>query len=586
MGFANTLARRKQKRVPLTQRTVEGGSSRRSRWPLPALAFAGLLVGLVLYGPALSGEFVLDDLTLPLAAADAPQPFAGWQAGSRPVLMVSYVLNGMLLGVSPGAYHRVNLLIHVVNACLVFLVLRALLRRAGWVEDSARFAEIGGALVFLVHPLQTESVSYIAGRSESLAAFFLLAAYAVFLYDRRGAISWRRAFAVIVLFGLAVKTKENAVSLAAVLFLTDVMWPRAFSLDGPRRNWRLYALMLPGVVLAAVVVFRMLATADTAGFSVRSYTWYQYAFTESRAIFTYMRLAIAPVGQALDHDFAPSRTILEHGAAIYIALLAGLVVLAIRARRRYPLGCFGFLMFLAWLAPTSSFVPIDDALVERRMYLPLLGLILIGCEIARRWKLSRAAAIGLLSVTLIVLGGLCHARNRWWSTPELLLVKSAEAAQHNPRPLLNVAEALMRRERCDLALPYLDRAERILPGNYFVHAIRGRALACLGRSEEGLAHLKVAAQIRPCSEVYEWIGLVYGQMGESAKAGENLRKAVELDPGSATAHGSLALWYESTGEFAAAARELQAAASLDKNDTSARARLERIRRFIRAGQAL
>jgi len=84
MGFANTLARRKQKRVPLTQRTVEGGSSRRSRWPLPALAFAGLLVGLVLYGPALSGEFVLDDLTLPLAAADAPQPFAGWQAGSRP----------------------------------------------------------------------------------------------------------------------------------------------------------------------------------------------------------------------------------------------------------------------------------------------------------------------------------------------------------------------------------------------------------------------------------------------------------------------------------------------------------------------
>jgi tetratricopeptide (TPR) repeat protein len=391
---------------------------------------------------------------------------------------------------------------------------------------------------------------------------------------------------VIVLFGLAVKTKENAVSLAAVLFLTDVMWPRSFSLDGPRRNWRLYALMLPGAVWAAVTVFRMLATAETAGFSNRSYTWYQYAFTESRAIFEYLRLAIAPVGQALDHDFAPSRTILEHGAAVYVALLAGLVALAIRARRRYPLGCFGFLMFLAWLAPTSSFVPIDDALVERRMYLPLLGLILIGCEIARKLRPSRAAVVCVLSVTIIVFGALCHARNRWWSTPELLLVKSAEDAQHNPRPLLNVAEALMRRQRCDLALPYLDRAERILPKNYFVHAIRGRALACLGRSEEGLAHLRLAAQIRPCSEVYEWMGLVYGQMGSSAEAGANLRKAVELDPASATAHGSLALWYESKGEYAAAVRELQAAASLNRNDTSARARLERIRRFVQAGQAL
>src|SRR5258708_11958139 len=129
--------------------------------------------------------------------------------------------------------------------------------------------------------------------------------------------------AVPVLSALAVMTNENAVSLAGILLLTDMMWPKAFSLEGPRKNWRLYLLMLPGVLVAAVAIFRMLGTAGTAGFSVGSFKWYQYAFTEARAIFTYIRLASLPLGQSLDHDFATSHTIFEHGAVVYMALLFG-----------------------------------------------------------------------------------------------------------------------------------------------------------------------------------------------------------------------------------------------------------------------
>jgi tetratricopeptide (TPR) repeat protein len=404
-------------------------------------------------------------------------------------------------------------------------------------------------------------------------------AYVVFLQDRSGAISWRRAVAVLAIFAVAVKTKENAVALAGVLFLTDVMWPRPFSLEGPRRNWRLYALMLPGGLVAAALIFRMLATAQTAGFAVATYKWYEYAFTQARAIFVYLQLAIAPVGQALDHDFAPSRTILDHGTAVCILLLAGLVAAAIRWRSRYPLACFGFLMFLMWLAPTSSVVPIDDAVVERRMYLALVGLILIACEGFARLKLSRPAAVAALAAVVLVFGGLCQARNRWWSKPELLLVQSAEGAKHNPRPLLNVAEALIRRGGCDLALPYLERADRILPKNYFVHTITGRALACLGRLDDAVAHLQFAAQIRQEADVFEWLGLVYGQLGRFDEAGASLQRAIQLAPGSAKAHGSLALWHESRGDLEGAAREYAKAAALDRNDTSARAQLERLRRM-------
>ena len=85
-----------------------------------------------------------------------------------------------------------------------------------------------GALVFAIHPLQTESVSYVAGRSESLAALFLLLAYVVFLYRRNESISWVEALLVLVLFGAGIRTKENAVSLAAILILTAFFGPSLF----------------------------------------------------------------------------------------------------------------------------------------------------------------------------------------------------------------------------------------------------------------------------------------------------------------------------------------------------------------------
>jgi Tfp pilus assembly protein PilF len=544
-----------------------------------ALVAAILTGACILYFPALTGQFIFDDLSLPLAAGPGYHPLTGWLSTNRPILILSYGLNGILLGDRPLSYHVVNLSIHAVNTCLVFLVLSRLLAMAGWMEKRKAIGASIGTLVFLIHPLQTESVSYISGRSESLASLFLLLAYVVFLYREGEAISWGRALAVLILFGIGVKTKESAVSLPGILFLTDVMWPRPFSWEGPRKNWRLYALMLPGAMVAAIGIFRMLTTAGTAGFSVATFTWYQYAFTEARAVFTYLQLAIFPVGQALDHDFPTSRSITQHGTLVYMALLAGLIWASVRWRRRYPLACFGFLMFLIFLAPTSSIVPIDDALVERRMYLPLVGLILIGSDLVERQKPSRPAVCGLVTAIALTFGGFCYARNRLWARPELLIALAAEDSQHNPRPLLNLAEVLIKHNRCDLALPYLRRAERILPRNYYVNVSWGRALACLGRAEEGMQHLQLAAQMQPCSQVYLWIGLVYGQMGRSDEAGTALHKAVQLDPSSGTAHGALALWYESIHNFSAAEREYSRNVALDPGDETARAGVARVTRM-------
>src|SRR5205823_14425774 len=126
---------------------------------------------------------------------------------------------------------------------------------------------------------------------------------------------------------------------------------------------------------------------------------------------------------------------------------------------------------------------------------------------------SRPAGYSLLAVTAVFFCGLCYQRNELWGNPDQLLASAAMQSIHNPRPLLNFTEALIRQNRCDLAIPYLERAERDLPDNYYVHAAWGRTLACLGRGPEAIDRLQRAARIQPTSQVYEWLGLVYGQMG-------------------------------------------------------------------------
>jgi len=540
---------------------------------LTIAVIAVLVCAVCLYLPALNGYFVFDDLSLPFSTGTRDAPFAAWISGVRPVLMVSYWLNYRLFGPQPFGYHLVNLAIHFANALLVFLVLFKLLSNAGWLPKKTAIASLSGALVFLIHPIQTESVSYVAGRSETLAALFVLLAYVAFLYRKHERISWREALLTLALFGAALATKENAISLAGVLILTDLFWPTAFSLAGLRRNWRLYALMAPGAILALAAVLRMLAKPGTAGFAVPDFKWYQYGFTEARAIFTYIRLAVLPFGQSLDHDYAPSHTIVEHGAVFFILLLAALVTISIFWRRRYPLACFGFLIFLTCLAPTSSIVPLTDPLVERRMYLALIGMILIGCEASSRLRVSLRTGAWVIALAALIFTKLCYDRNQLWGDPDRLLAAAAQGDLYNARPLVNYAHALIHEHRCDLAPAYLERAERRWPNNAYVNAAWGRALACLGQYEAAIQRLQTAARIQPSSEIYEWMGVTHTEMGLLDLAGEELKKALELNSKSQSAHRALGLWYEKVNDLRAAEQEYRAVLSLDPNDPIANGRL-------------
>jgi hypothetical protein len=520
--------------------------------------FGAFVIELNLYAAALGAPFVFDDFVLPFQQG-SPQGLLAWISGVRPFLMLTYWLDDQVFGNSPVGYRLVNLLIHAVNTGLVFLVLNRLLTRAGGMSARiVRLASMIGAAVFLIHPLQTESVSYIAGRSESLAGMFVLLAYVVFLYRREESISWAETAVVLTLFVLGISTKENAVSLAGVLVLTDIYWPRAFSARGLRNNWRFYAAIAAGALVAAWKIFRMLAAAPSAGFTIRDFTWYQYAFTQARAFFTYLRLAAIPVGQSIDHDYPISHTVLEHGAIFCMAGLVVLMVLAYVFRRRYPLACFGLFLTLILLAPTSSFVPILDPLVERRMYLPLIGLILMACEIARNVRVRAATGYTICAVILAAFYLLCYQRNLLWAEPSQLWAQAALESQANGRPYANLVDQLVQERQCGKAIPYLQHGEQVMPHNYFVELAWGRTLECMGQKDPALRRLFRAAQIRETAQVYRLIGLLYGEMGRPRESGVALHRAVSLAPQWAPARDSLAIWNSWMTSMAAADKSRQA----------------------------
>lgn len=546
-------------------------------WHHAACILLLLLLAVLIYGPALRGGFVYDDTSLPFSKLDSQdEPLSNWLTGVRPVLMASYWLNYELATLDPFPYHFTNLIIHVLCTWLAFLILSKILEFVEMEAHSRLLLAAFAAMLFFAHPLQAESVDYIAGRSESLSGLFTLGAWAIFLYRREQSISWRDSCLVLVLFLLAVATKENAIALAPLLLLTDYFWSGRSFQATVRANWRLYSLLGLGALLALAFVLKMLSHAESAGFGISQFTWYQYFFTECRAVAGYIFLFLLPVGQTADHDFPASQTIFSHGALVYLIALATLAVLAFAYRKIFPLACFGLLMFLVLLAPTSSVVPILDPFVERRMYLPILGLLISSLEFLRRRDLNSISWRVALASLFLLAAFASHRQALIWSTPWTVWTNAIKESPNKARVYSGLAATALQEHRCQEAVLYIERAAKVLSKDPTLLLAWAKVLECVGKREDALQKVQEAATISPVSGTFELLGLLYGEMGKLGFSKQALDQAVKLDPSSASAHSARAIWFYEQGQLDEAAAEFRAAQQLNPRDASTRHYLWRL----------
>jgi tetratricopeptide (TPR) repeat protein len=546
-------------------------------WHVAVGVLVALLVLFEVYGPALNGVFVFDDESLPFYSRDfGARPLIPAITGVRPFLMFTFWLNHQISGLEPYGYHLLNFLFHFASGVLVFFICRKVLEWAGVAGARRELLAAFAGCLFLFHPIQTESVAYIASRSENLSILFCYAAFALFLYRQAQAVSWPVVAGVLVLFAAAASTKEHTIVLPAVLLLTDYYWNPGFSFEGARKNWRLYGTM--AVVGAAGVysVWNLLRTAPTAGFGVKDLPWNHYLYTQWRALWIYFRLLVFPAGQNADYRYPVSHTPFEPGTLIGLAGLLVLVGLAIRFQHRLPLASYGFLAALLLFAPTSSVIPIRDVVAERRVYLPMIGLLFVALEFLRRWKLDLRRMAAVLTAILLVCAVLTYQRNKVWAGPvplwEDVLAKSPE----NSRAHFQLALGYYEDGRCQESVRHYKTAERLGEREHRLYVDWALADDCLGRFDDALAKIKRAIEIEKTAHAYALMGMIYAKQNRRDEAMAALDEAGRIDAGYDMTYAYRGNLLVLANDFAGAAAQYRHALDLDPNNQLARNGLARV----------
>jgi tetratricopeptide (TPR) repeat protein len=524
-------------------------------------AAAALIAALVVFSPALRAPFVFDDYHLPFADPKAAQmPWRFWIGGVRPLLMATYLGNYLFSGVRTFSYHAVNLTLHLIASAIAFLVLKELIRISR-LSLSPVWCALAGSCVFLLHPLQTESVDYIAGRSEILCSLFVLAGWLVFLRHFEAKVTVSTAAAILGCGAAAVLSKESGVCLALLLAATDFYWRRENPAAWLRRRLILYVPLLVGLAAAVVAVLGGLGPSSTAGFHVSGPL--SYALTECRVIVLYLRLFFFPAGQNVDWQIPLFSRLSDGNAPAFLVVIAVLGCAILLLYRRARSISFGLCVFLLALAPTSSFVPIRDAMAERRMYLPILGLTfaLIGLADRVTVKPRRIAAAAVSAVA--VLAALCYHRSLVWDGDMPLWEDAIAQNPKNARAHASLGSAMMLNHDCAAAAREFGVVVDLQGLDDIDGRNLGAAYECSGQPERALSTYRLLVGVHPESEAWTRIGYLEALSEHSDEALAAFDTAVRLDPNNTSAWAFRGVARVAVNDLSGAREDFHHALALD-----------------------
>lgn len=508
----------------------------RSVW-LGALAIG--LGAAVAYHNSFGGPFVFDDLPSILDnpsirnLATAWSPPAGWgfTVSGRPLLNFSLALNYAVGGTGVWSYHALNWGIHVAAGLVLFGVVRRTVARIStnerraqaippYSDTSAWFAAVV-ALLWTVHPLQTESVTYVIQRAESLMGLFYLLTLYGFV---RAVEAVRPARWLALSVGaclLGVGSKEVIVTAPVVVFLYDRTFVEGSFVAAWRARWKYYvALAATWGPLAALV----LATGGDRGgtFAYTPEAFAAYWLTQGEAVLRYLQLSVWPA--PLVFDYGPA---VERSVAVSVAWgvpVVGLLGLTGWALVRRPVaGFFGATFFLV-LAPTSVVPGITQVIVEHRMYLPLAAVVagLLGLAVNRLGPRALVAGGALV----VVATALTIARNADYRDELTLWQDTLAKRPENPRAHNNLGSIYFNRGEWVKALGYFEEAVRLQPTLAQNHFNRGQALQEVGRLEEAVVAYREAVRLLSYfAQADLKLGMVLLKLGRPAEALEPVAKA-------------------------------------------------------------
>jgi tetratricopeptide (TPR) repeat protein len=526
-----------------------------------------------LYYPALQNGFVYDDDAYVTANLHVQQGLTlrsmAWaftsteEANWHPLTWISHMLDVRLFGLRPAGHHAQSVLWHAINVVLLFLVLA---RATGFVGRSALVAAL-----FAVHPLNVESVAWVAERKTVLSTFFLLLALAAYgWYVKAPRAS--RYLLVALLFAMGLMAKPMVITLPCLLLLID-FWPLERFPSTPIS--RLVVEKIPLLALSGASALVTLY-AQRVGGALGSTVALPLGMRIKNAVysyFIYIEKAAWPSRLAV---FYPHP---EGSLALWKVLGAASFPIAITAifwrlrERRYLM--VGWLWFLVTLTPVIGIIQVGrQAWADRYAYLPLWGLFVIAVwllsEAATRVSVNRIANRTVeVAVALAVLAGYSvatHIQIGYWRDGYTLFTHTLQVTDANPIAEGNLGSALMEMRRPDLALPHLQRAIQLLPTDPTTHYNLGTLLHRQNDLERALLEYQLALRYGPdrreAAQTHNNLGVLFMQLGRRDEAIAEFTQAIALNPNEQNSLIGRGTTEREEGKLDAALQDFQRAAQI------------------------
>lgn len=533
-------------------------SDTRGKPDLRPFASALLLAvaGIAAYANSFQGAFVFDDREI-LTNSYIRQLWPPWVSAlsptyrTRPLIGLSLALNYAISGTGVWSYHLFNLLVHILAGLTLFGIVRHTLNTSLLRERFGRHSfaiALVVAVIWEVHPLNTQSVTYVIQRCESLMGLFYLVTIYCFIrsLDSPRKRLWQGA--TIATCAAGMLSKQVMATAPIVVFLYDVVFVAGSVQLAWQQRRRLYAgLAATWILTAATIAFA--APDPTAGFSATLLSPWAYFLSQFSVIVHYLRLALWPDVLIIDYDWPAARTaasILPFAIPLAVAGVASVVALA----RRKPAGFLGVSFFLI-LSVTSSFMPIADLAFEHRMYLPLTVVIvflvtaayLLGMRAAKLVPVDGSASafriLALILVTIAVagLGFRTVRRNEDYRSDLTMWMEVVSQRPENGRAHNNLGMLLAERGLTEEAADEFSLSCKYSPTVAEAQNNYGLALSTLGNYDQGIAHLAEALRLKPdYADAHCNLGRALIGKGSLDEAIAELHRAIELNPDYAEAY--------------------------------------------------
>jgi tetratricopeptide (TPR) repeat protein len=552
-----------------------------------------LLIGALIYSNSLNASFHLDDfrniienpdITINQLSLDTLKnaAFTDIAAGFRPVAYLSFALNYYFSGEDTTSYHLVNLLIHILNAFLIYLVILQLFNYSNAVDDERYRISAGAfftALLWLVAPFNSQAVIYIVQRMTLFMTLFLLLS---FLYYLKGREEKRVGHFILsgIFLLLSFLSKQNALIFPLIIILYELVFVRKGDLKSISKNEKALFILLIVLLISPLVIFwsqinnTFLISRQSWGF-----TYYERELTQFRVLVHYLSLIILPLPGRLSvtHDIIKSTSLFSPVTTFFsIIFISALFIISILRLKKSPYLSFAILWFFITMS-VEAIIPVE-LIYDHRVYLP--SIFLIGAAVnyvTEKFYGKRKRLVIPAFLSLIVLwGSFTMIRGKVWNSELSLWSDVVEKYPEEGLASLGLGKAyVLKGEHYDKAEYHLTVAiNRWINGAYYVKKNLREAYAFLGEAQFKLGKLDLAAENYRKSIYYSddrWfqpyfrLGALLYQQGDYEKAKLNFKNAVDIVPGIAENHLNLGSAYFMQRDYDNALRSYNEAVKLNPN---------------------